>query len=87
MEHWQNEPVKKDRIKGIVRRRDDGEGWGVIDAAETPGGCFVLFSDIVGVRYRNLRAGERVTLTFDCPGFRQDGYDYVERQVWQEEGV
>ena len=83
-------PKKKkvdDRIGGVVRNWDGEEGWGVIDATETPGGCFVHFSAIVGVGYRTLRAGERVTLTFACPGFKQDGYDYVARQVWREENI
>lgn len=76
--------MKKDRITGVVRSYDDEEGWGVIDSAETPGGCFVHFSNIVGVGYRSLRAGERVTLTFDRPGFKQDGYDFRALQVWRE---
>jgi CspA family cold shock protein len=47
----------KDRIAGTVRWFDGEEGWGVIDAPEVPGGCFVLFSNIVGVGYRSLEDG------------------------------
>jgi cold shock protein len=74
-----------DRVGGVVRDWDDEEGWGIVDTIETPGGCFVHFSAIVGTGYRNLHAGERVTLTFAGPGLHQDGYDCVARQVWQEE--
>ncbi len=33
---------------GVVRWFNADEGWGVIDAPEVPGGCFVHFSFIDG---------------------------------------
>jgi CspA family cold shock protein len=69
-------------IEGIVRSFDRAEGWGVIDAPELPGGCLVHFSRIVGSGYRDLNEGELVVLTFERPGFNQDGYDYTALQVW-----
>src|ERR1700733_608702 len=64
----------KDRIPGTVRWFDGEEGCGVIDSPEVPGGCFVLFSNIVGVGYRNLDDGQDVVFTFEELGFKQDGY-------------
>ena len=72
----------KDRISGIVRWFDGEQGWGVIDSPEVPGGCFVHFSNIVGEGYRNLNDGQRVVFTFEEPGFKQDGYDFLALQVW-----
>jgi CspA family cold shock protein len=43
--------VTEARIEGVVRSFDGAEGWGVIDAPELPGGCFVHFSNIVGSGY------------------------------------
>lgn len=74
----------KDRIPGTVRWFDGEEGWGVIDAPEVPGGCFVIFSNIVGVGYRNLEDGQEVAFTFEEPGFKQDGYNFRALQVWPE---
>ena len=60
-------------------------GWGVLDCTETPGGCWVHFSDIesraVGLVdggevhvYRSLSVGEVVDLEWEAPG--QDGFGY-----------
>ena len=72
----------KDRIPGTVRWFDQEQGWGVIDAPEVPGGCFVIFSNIVGEGYRNLDDGSAVVFTYEEPGFKQDGYDFRALQVW-----
>ena len=55
-----------------VWHRDDG--WGVVDAEEVPGGCWVHFSVIDGQGYRELRAGQQVLLEFEAA--EQDGYAY-----------
>jgi cold shock protein len=65
---------------GTVRGWSDDEGWGVIDSAEAPGGCWVHFSAIVSDGYRRLRPGDRVTFTHETA--RQDGFDYRAIQVW-----
>lgn len=52
------------------------DGWGVLDCPETPGGCFVHFSNIEMTGYRTLEPGKRVDLQWEAPGFKQDGYDY-----------
>ena len=55
------------------------DGWGVIDSADTPGGCWAHFSMIVSEGYRSLRAGDHVTFTYEAPG--QDGFGYVTIRV------
>ncbi|MZF53839.1 cold shock domain-containing protein [Streptomyces sp. SID5594] len=63
-------------VVATVREWDDEEGWGVLDSAETPGGCFGHYSVIRATGFRTLSAGQRVDLTWEAPGFQQDGYDY-----------
>ncbi|MBC8093874.1 MAG: cold shock domain-containing protein [Pseudonocardia sp.] len=65
-------------IEGTVRIWHEQEGWGVIDSAETPGGCWAHHSDIDVAGYRGLRAGQLVELRWEAPG--QDGYDF--RATW-----
>nr|WP_082159569.1 cold shock domain-containing protein [Micromonospora sp. HK10] len=42
---------------GSVRSFDPAEGWGVIDGADVPGGCWVHFSALAMEGYRTLTAG------------------------------
>ncbi|WP_329248878.1 cold shock domain-containing protein [Actinoallomurus sp. NBC_01490] len=58
----------------LVREWRSEEGWGVLDSAETPGGCWAHFSNIAASGYRELNAGQRVHLEWESPG--QDGYDF-----------
>lgn len=59
---------------GVVREWHGDEGWGVIDSAETPGGCWAHFAQIEMAGYRTLEAGQPVTLAYQKPG--QDGYPF-----------
>lgn len=59
---------------GTVRNWDDDEGWGVLDAPQTPGGCWAHFSAVTMPGFRSLGAGERVRFVYETPG--QDGFDY-----------
>lgn len=63
-------------VTATVREWDDEEGWGVLDSSETPGGCFGHYSDIQTTGFRTLSPGQQVALTWEAPGFKQDGYDY-----------
>jgi CspA family cold shock protein len=65
---------------GVVREWDEDQGFGVIDAADTPGGCWVWLSSIVMDGLRMLTAGERVAFTWEA--VRQDGYEYRAVLVW-----
>ena len=65
---------------GTVREWSDDHGWGVIDSADTPGGCWVHFSMIVSEGFRSLRPGDHVTFTYEAPG--QDGFNYRAALVW-----
>lgn len=69
---------------GTVRWFDAEEGWGVIDAPEVPGGCFVHFADIQMAGYRQFQAGQCVHFTFERPGFSQDGCAYRALAVWPD---
>ena len=64
---------------GIVREWHNEEGWGVIDAPDTPGGCWAHFSSVAMPGYRRLRAGQLVTLDFEDAA--QDGYAFRAIQV------
>ena len=65
---------------GTVREFHADQGWGVIDAAGTPGGCWVHFSAIAEPGYRALAAGQAAT--FRAAPATQDGYAYVAVKVW-----
>ena len=58
----------------------DGDGWGVIDGPDVPGGCWVHFSAIAKPGYKSLTAGQAVTFRFE-QGW-QDGYAYRAEKVW-----
>ena len=66
--------------EGTVREWSDDHGWGVIDSADTPGGCWVHFSMIVSEGFRSLKPGDHVTFTYEAPG--QDGFNYRAVLVW-----
>jgi cold shock protein len=58
---------------GTVRRWSAAEGWGIVDAAQTPGGAWVGAEAVKGTREQQLRAGQTVDLQFetvDHAGFR-----------------
>jgi CspA family cold shock protein len=57
-----------------VREWHDEEGWGVIDFAAAPGGCWAHFSVIEMDGYRALAAGGEVEVDVEVAD--QDGYVY-----------
>ncbi len=59
-------------VVGVVRVWHREQGWGVVDAPETPGGCWVHFSAVDAAGYRELRAGQQVLL--EAEAAEQDGY-------------
>ncbi|SNT54165.1 cold-shock protein [Actinacidiphila glaucinigra] len=63
-------------VTATVREWSDEEGWGVLDSPETPGGCFGHYSHIQAPGFRTLSPGQQVDLSWEAPGFKQDGYDY-----------
>ena len=74
-------------VAGVVKWFDVDEGWGVIDAAEVPGGCFVHFANIEMAGFRQLQEAQRVRFTFEQPGFLQDGCPYRALEVWPEDST
>jgi CspA family cold shock protein len=67
--------------RGTVREWDDDRGWGVIDSADTPGGCWFHFSEIVVPNgLGTVRPGDRVIFTHEA--LPQDGFNYRAVLVW-----
>lgn len=70
------------RASAIVREFHAEEGWGVLDAAEIPGGCWVFYSEIDATGFRVLTSGQRVDLEYEDlvaqygSDAHQDGYRY-----------
>jgi len=58
----------------VCREWNDEEGWGVLDSADTPGGCWTHFSHLEMTGYHSLTPGQPVLLDWESPG--QDGYDF-----------
>lgn len=63
-------------VLATVREWHDDLGWGVLDSAETPEGCWTHFSAIETEvhEYLKLRTGDVVELEWEAPG--QDGFAY-----------
>jgi cold shock protein len=66
--------------EGTVREWSGDRGTGVIDSGDTPGGCWVHFSNIVTDGLGTLTPGDRVTFTHEA--LRQDGFGYRAVLVW-----
>ena len=72
-------------VRAEVREWHEDLGWGVLDSAETPGGCWTHYTAIETSRVRSSQGGEAyeykalgdddvVDLEWEAPG--QDGFDY-----------
>lgn len=72
-------------VRAVVREWHEDEGWGVVDCAETPGGCWVHFSaiaspeivrgdDVVLSDYQVLSPGAAVDLAWEKA--EQDGFGF-----------
>lgn len=66
--------------RGTVRLWSDGEGWGVIDSPETPGGCWAGFMHVRVAGFASLQPGAEVELEWEPA--RQDGFDFCAVSVW-----
>lgn len=61
------------------------EGWGVIDCPDTPGGCFVHFSDLWGDSIPKLEPGEYMTGEYR-EAFEGETVDFEYRRTSQPGG-
>lgn len=61
-------------VHGVIRAWNAEDGWGIIDAPETPGGCWAHFSALQVDGFRTAQAEQRVTFTFERA--QQDGFSY-----------
>ncbi len=66
--------------QGTVRVWHAEEGWGVLDSAATPGGCWAHYSAVLVPGYRQLDAGAVVEFTWEAAD--QDGYAFRAVEVW-----
>lgn len=69
----------------VVARWSKDEGWGVLEAEELPGGCWVHFSVIDAEGWRGLTTGSLVAVWWSR--FRQDGYPFRANRVLPAAGV
>jgi cold shock protein len=69
-------------LTGVVREYHAEAGWGVIDADEVPGGCWVHFSVLELPGYRMLSPG--AVVSFEAERANQDGYAFRAVRVWLE---
>jgi CspA family cold shock protein len=67
-------------VEGVVREWHPEQGWGVIDAHDTPGGCWAHYSSVAIDGYRELVPGQDVALEWEAVD--QDGFRYRARRVW-----
>lgn len=56
----------------MVREWHAEQGWGVVDAPGTPGGCWAHFSAVVMEGYRSLEPGQVVEIEIEA--VEQDGF-------------
>ncbi len=68
------------RTTGTVRGWDELEGWGVVDSADTPGGCRVHVSCVRMPGRPALAVGQ--SLVLDWEPAQQDGFAFRARAVW-----
>lgn len=66
-------------VIGTVREWNDDDGWGVVDSAETPGGCWVHFSHVRVAGLGTLTAATPVHL--DWEPAHQDGFAFRATRV------
>lgn len=65
---------------GTVRLWHDAEGWGIIDSAQTPGGCWAHFSHVAISGHKALEPGREVVLEWEAA--KQDGFTFRATRVW-----
>lgn len=70
---------------GRVRVWHAEQGWGVLDSAETPGGCWAHFSVVEVEGCRTLSAGQAVELEWEAA--QQDGYVFRAVRAWPAGGA
>ena len=81
-------------VQAIVREWHEDLGWGVLDSAETPGGCWAgsssigsaILSQAAGMtmsEYKTVRPGESVELEWEAGD--QDGFSFRAVRVERHE--
>jgi CspA family cold shock protein len=68
--------------QGVLEQWHEDEGWGVIAAPATPGGCWVHYSAAQTTGMRQIARGQEVQ--FEWERCRQDGYEFRAVSFWIE---
>lgn len=70
------------RTPGVVRLWHDEKGWGIVDSAETPGGCWVHYSAVRSDHFDPgiPRAGQAVEIIWEPTS--QDRWRFVAGAMW-----
>jgi cold shock protein len=66
--------------QGTVLVWHDEDGWGVVESAETPGGCFTHYNAVALPGFRGLAVGQAVYLEYERAD--QDGYRFRAVRAW-----
>jgi len=63
--------------RGVVRFWNSEDGWGVIDCAQIPGGCWVHFSEVEVEGFRKFTPGRHVTFEWQTMSGPVEGFAFV----------
>lgn len=66
--------------QGVLEQWHQEEGWGVITASATPGGCWVHYSAAQTTGVSRISPGQEVQ--FEWERCRQDGYNFRAVRFW-----
>jgi CspA family cold shock protein len=67
-------------VRGVIRLWHEDDGWGVVDAPQTPGGCWASFSTLAAAAFWEPQEGEPVEFEFEV--FPQDAFAYRAMRMW-----
>lgn len=67
-------------VRAVTREWSDDGGWGVLDCAQTPGGCWAHYSAVAVEGHRTLTVGTEVWLEWETAD--QDGYAFRATRAW-----
>ncbi len=67
--------------RGVVRLWHREDGWGVLECAETPGGCWGHFSEVEVPGFRALDPGQQVDFEWQRSSGLVEGLVFVASQV------
>ncbi|MDO9456610.1 hypothetical protein [Nocardioides sp.] len=67
-------------VVGRVSEWYDDEGWGVVETATAPGGCWLHFSSLLVAGHRHVEVGQDLELSVVAGD--QEGYRFRADEAW-----